>query len=99
MTTTVNLRVNSQTIELDYFAADFIHRVVNGIIQSLKGTPEMQTLHLTIAESGEVKIDLNGAAVDLNPFVQKITRGTVNGMVSHLKGASDIKKLDLTIKR
>ncbi len=99
MTTSVSLSVNNSVIDTDYFVAEFIHRVVNGILLSLRGACEIQTLHLTINESGEVSIDLNNTQVPLNPFVQQISRGTVVGMVSTLKGVGEVKTLDLTIKR
>lgn len=99
MTTSITLLVNDQVIDLDYFAADFIHHVTNGMLQSLRGACEIAKLRLEFTAAGEVYMDLNGGRMDMNPFVQKIIKGTMTGIVTQLKGVDEVQSLDLTIQR
>ncbi|MDO8567353.1 MAG: hypothetical protein Q7R57_01410 [Dehalococcoidales bacterium] len=98
MTKKVSLWVNDQSIDLDYFAADFIDHTVGGMLGALKGTGEIGTLKLSLND-GEISLDLNNAQVPVNIFVSDIIRNTVTGMISTLKGVGKINSLKIAIER
>ena len=98
MTKQVNLLVNDAPIKLDYFVQEFIDHATSGMIASLEGTGEINTLNLTI-DGEEVTINLNNADVPANLFVSKIIGSTVRGMLSPLKGVSEINKVNISITR
>ena len=98
MTRQVTLSVNDMPIPLDYFVESFIDHTIGGMLASLKGTGQIQSVNLSI-KGDEVDIILNNAPVPGNPFVNKIVRNTVVGMVSSLKGVSEINKLEISIRR
>ena len=99
MTTQVALSVNGTVIELDYFVAGFIHRVVEGILAGLRGTGPVENLELSIDEKKQLKINLNNTIVPANPFVTEIVISTIIGMVSPLKGIDRVDTLKITILR
>jgi hypothetical protein len=70
--------------------------VVSGILTSLRDTPEIEGIELSI-EGDDVSIVLNKAAVPLNLFVTRIIRSTMLGMVSSLKGVSTIERIQVII--
>ena len=98
MTEQINLMVNDQSIELDHFVRGFIDHTVAGIMASLKGTGELDSLQINI-EGENTNINLNNNQLPTNPFVSKIIRNTIVGMVSSLKGVGEINKVNLAIKR
>ena len=98
MTREINLMVNDQPIELDYFVQGFIDHVMGGMIAALKDTGEIRSLDVSIL-GDTVTINLNNATVATNPFVNRVTRNTIVGMVSSLKGVSNIDRVDLSIRR
>ena len=98
MTKRVSLSVNDVPIELNYFAEEFVDNTVGGMVASLEGTGEIESLHLSI-EGDTVTLNLNNAGVPTSLFVSKIIRNTVTGMVSSLKGVSAVDRLSISIKR
>ncbi len=97
-TSQVNLTVNDAAIELDYFVQDFIDHVVGGILASLKGTGEVESVDMDIIED-TVTIILNNTMVPVNPFVSEITRKVITGIVSSLKGVDKTNRINITIRR
>ena len=98
MTDEITLLINGAPVGLNYFVRGFIENTAGGMIASLEGTGEIETLDISI-EGGEVKINLNNTPVPTNPFAGKIIRNTISGMVSPLKGVSEINTLKLSIKK
>ena len=98
MTKQINLVVNDQPIELDHFIQGFIDHTIAGMLASLKGTEELDSLEISI-EGDNVNINLNNNQLPVNPFVSKIMRNTIMGMVASLKGVSEISKVSITVKR
>ncbi len=94
----VSLSVNDAPIRLEGFVRKFIIEVMTGIVATLKGTGEIQSLKLSI--SGEAtQINLNGSLVSVIPFVGEFIRNTVIGMVSPLKGVGQIDRLEISITK
>ena len=95
----VSLSVNDASIQLDGFVRKFIIEVMTGIVTTLKGTGEIQSLRFSI--KGEAtQINLNGSLVPVVPFVSEFIRKTVIGMVSPLKGVSQqIDRLEINITK
>ena len=98
MTRQVNLSVNDQPIELDYFVQSFIDHIISGMLASLEGIGEIKNAEVSIEED-KAAINLNNAVVPTNPFVQKIVKNTIWGMVSSLKGVGEINTVKIFIKR
>ena len=98
MTRQVSLSVNDVPINLDYFVHDYIDHVISGILASLQGTGEIESLELYIDNEGQVTINLNNADLSLKYFPNEIIKSTIMGMVSPLKGVSDVYRLQLNIK-
>ena len=96
MTRRISLSVNDIPIELDYFVQRFIDHTLSGMVSTLEGTGEIESLDVSI-EGDRVTINLNNALVPINPFVNKIIRNTTVGMVSPLKGVSEINKINISI--
>lgn len=90
MTKRVSLAVNNVPVDIDYFVAGYIDHVVGGIIASLHDTGPIETLEITVAKEGEVKITLNGADVPLGYFPIEIIKSTLEGMVAPLKGVDRV---------
>ncbi len=94
----VSLLVNDVPIRIEGFVKEFIEQVMNGIVATLKGTEEIQSLKLSI--KGEAtQINLNGAPVPVILFVGEFIRNTVIGMVSPLKGVGQIDRLEISITK
>jgi hypothetical protein len=91
--------VNGTPIELDYFVAGFIHRVVQGMLESLRGTGPIESLELAIDERKQLQINLNNTVVPVKQFVVDIVSSTLIGMVATLKGVDQVDTLRLTIER
>ncbi|MFC1956994.1 hypothetical protein ACFLVY_01680 [Chloroflexota bacterium] len=98
MTREVNLLVNEQTIELDYFVQGFIDHTIAGMLESLEGVGTVDTADINI-RGDNVNVTVNNNEVPLNPFVTRIIRNTVIGMLSSLKGVSDINTVRITTQR
>jgi len=98
MTSKITLLVNDAPIGLSYFVQKFIEHTVGGMIASLEGTGEMETLDISV-EGDAVKINLNNASVPANQFVSKVFKNTIVGIVSSLKGVSEINKIHLSVKK
>jgi hypothetical protein len=94
----VNLYVNDDPIEIDYFVQGFIDHVISGILTALRGTCRIKNLDFSLEED-TVNIDLNGSAVPINEFVNRIIRNTVVGMVTSLKGVGEVKKMKIVVSR
>ena len=95
----VSLSVNDVPIKLDGFVREFVIKVTSGIVATLKGTGEIQSLNLSIRGEA-VKINLNGYLVSVIPFVSEFIRNTVIGMVSPLKGVvQPIDRLEISVTR
>lgn len=94
----ISLMIDGVPFELHCFAQEFIDHVVVGILEALKGTGEIKTVHITI-EADRMAIELNNAELPTNAFVKKIVRNTISGMVSSLKGVSAMDRLSLNLKR
>lgn len=99
MSEQIKLMVNDAPIKLKYFTEAFIVHVISGILESLKGTSEIENLELSIGEDRQVIINLNDTVVPVSPFANKIITDTITGMVSTLKGASEINRLNLVINK
>ena len=99
MTKQVSLSVNDKPIDLDYFVHGFIDHTVGGMLASLEGTGEIESLDLTIDEAGQVTVNLNNAPVLINFFANKIIKSTVTGMLSPLRGVSEVNKVNISIRR
>jgi hypothetical protein len=98
MTREINLMVNGQPIELDYFVQGFIDHTTGGVLAGLKGAEGIKAVSISI-EGDNVAININDTPLSTNPFVSKIVRNTIVGMVSSLKGASEPNTVKLTIIR
>ena len=98
MTRQVSLSINETPISLSYFVEEFIDHTIAGMLATLEGTGEIESLVITV-EGDEVTVNLNNAIVPTNFFVNKVFRNTIVGMVSSLKGVSEIKRLTLTIRK
>jgi hypothetical protein len=95
----VSLSVNDVPIKLDGFVREFVIKVMTGIVATLKGTGEIQSLVLSI-KGDATQINLNGAPVPVVPFVGEFIRNTVIGMVSPLKGVvQPIDRLEISITK
>ncbi len=95
----VSLSVNDVPIKLDGFVREFVIKVMTGIVATLKGTGEIESLELSI-KGEETRINLNGSLVPVIPFVGEFIRNTVIGMVSPLKGVGQpIDRLKISITR
>ncbi len=86
----VSLAVNHVPVDLDYFVAGYIERVVGGIIASLHDTGEIEALELIVDSEGRVRISLNNADVSLKEFPVEIIRSTLEGVVAPLKGVERV---------
>jgi hypothetical protein len=96
----VSLSVNNVPINLDYFVTEYIDSVAGGIIASLRDTVEIETLELSLDNTGEVKITLNNSDIPLKSFPIEIIRSTLLGMVVPLKGVdSEVNTLEISIKK
>lgn len=96
----VSLSVNNVPINLDYFVTEYIDSVAGGIIASLRDTGEIETLELSLDNTGEVKIRLNNSDIPLKSFPIEIIRSTLLGMVVPLKGVdSEVNTLEISIKK
>lgn len=94
----VSLAVNGTAIEMNPFVAGLVESVVNGMVGSLRGTGQIDTLALAIDDAHQVSLNLNNTQVPLNPFVNKIFYSTIIGMVSSLKDVGKISSLKIDIK-
>ncbi len=95
----VCLSVNDVPIKLEGFVREFIEQVTAGIVATLKGTGEIQSLKLSICGK-DTQINLNGSLVPVVPFAGEFIRNTVIGMVSPLKGVvQPIDRLEISITR
>ncbi len=95
----VSLSVNDAPIKLEGFVREFIDKVTAGIVATLKGTGEIQSLKLSI-KGEDIEINLNGSLVPVVPFVGEFIRNTVIGMVSPLKGVGPhIDRLEISITK
>ncbi len=97
-TSQVSLTVNDTAVELDDFVQRFIDHVVGGMLTTLEGTGEINSVDINIVED-KVTIDLNNKMVPINPFVSEITRNVITGMVSPLKGVKEANRLKINIRR
>jgi hypothetical protein len=98
MTKRIALSINNEPIELDYFVQGFIDHTTGGIVEALRGTGKINTLHISI-ETSDVKITLNNGIVPINTFAGKIIKNTLFGMASSLKGVDNISQLEIDIER
>jgi len=92
-----SLWVNNLAVDLNPFVEEFLTRIVTGVVSSLKGAEDIQSLKLHI-EPGEVSIIVNGDELSLTPFPKDIIASTVTGLVSSLKGIDKIKSLRVDVK-
>ncbi len=92
----VRLAINDSPLPIADFVQIFIGEVVTGMLSTLKGVGEIQSVELSIDGEG-VKIDINNATVPSNEFVDKFVRNTVIGMVTSLKGVEQVEKLEIRI--
>jgi hypothetical protein len=90
MTKKTTLSVNNVPITLDFFVHEYLEKVVGGIIASLNDTGDIESLELSIDNSGEIKIHLNDADVPLKEFPVQIIRSTIEGLVTPLKGVEGV---------
>ena len=101
MTRQVSLLVNDESIVLEDFVSRFIDHTISGMLASLKGTGEIESLDLAI-EGNEVTIKLSNAIVPIKGFPHAIIKNTIVGMVSPLKGVrkmNEINKVNISITR
>ena len=87
MTKQVSLDVAGQSIKLDYFVESFIDHTTRGMVSSLEGVGEINTLVLTISGE-EVELTINESDIPVNRFSGLIIASTVAGMVAPLKGVA-----------
>jgi hypothetical protein len=90
------LEVNKISTEMNAFVEELLARTALGIVASLKGPGEVQTLELR-QERGNVEITVNGRNVPLTPFPNDIICSTLTGLVSSLKGVDDIESMVIRI--
>ncbi len=99
MANKVNLTVNNNPIELDYFVHEFVEKTAGGIIASLHDTCDIEDLELKIDSSGLVTIRLNSTDVTLKEFPMQIIKSTIEGMVSVLKGVEEtVETVEINIR-
>ncbi len=90
------LEVNKRSTEMNAFVEELLARTLLGIVASLKGPGDVQTLELQ-QERGNVEITVNGRNVPLTPFPNDIICSTLTGLVSSLKGVDDIESMVIRI--
>ena len=91
------LRVNKISVEMNSFVEEFLARTTVGIVASLKGAENAQSLEIH-QEKGNVKIAVNGNQIPLTPFPNDIICSTLTGLVSSLKEVEDIDSLDISVE-
>ena len=91
------LIVNTKTIELSPFPADFLTNVVLAAVSSLKGGEVITSLELYLKED-EVQITVNGKPLIIIAFPNDVIVNTLTGLVSTLKGVEKIETIQITIK-
>ncbi|MBT9163263.1 MAG: hypothetical protein DDT24_00167 [Chloroflexi bacterium] len=91
------LQVNKMSIEMNPFVEGLLAQIAVGVVASLKGTEDVQTLEIR-QEKGDVKITVNGSDVPLTPFPNDIICSTLTGLVSSLKEVDDIESLDINVE-
>ena len=92
----VSLTVNDFSVTIVEFVQEFINETVTGIISTLKGVDEINSVNLYI-NGDEVEIEVNNAKVPSNDFVNTFIKNTVIGMVTSLKGVERVSKLEIAI--
>ena len=92
----VRLTINDSPVPIADFVQVFIKSVVTGMLSTLKGVDEIQSVNLSI-DGREVVINVNDTAVPSNDFVDMFIRNTVIGMVTSLKGVNQVDKLEIGI--
>ena len=94
----ITLVINDAPIETNPFVKDFIIKTVTGMVSSLKGTGEIESIDISLKESA-LSINVNESPVIIiKPFVEEIVLSTLAGMVSTLKGAAgDVQNLFIKI--
>jgi hypothetical protein len=99
MSKKVNLTVNNNPIELDYFVHEFVEKTAGGIIASLHDTGDIEELELKIDGKGMVTISLNSTDVTLKEFPMQIIKSTIEGMVFVLRGVEGpIETVEISIR-
>jgi hypothetical protein len=91
------LEVNNISIEMNAFVEELLARTALGIVASLKGTEDVQTLELR-QEKGNVAITANGRDVPLTPFPNDVIRNTLTGLLSSLKGIDDMESVYISVE-
>jgi len=91
------LRVNKISVDMNPFVEEFVARTAVGIVASLKGAENVQSLEIQ-QQKGDVKITVNGNEIPLTPFPNDIICSTLTGLVSSLKEVEDIDSLDISVK-
>ena len=94
----IDLKVNGDSIKMDYFVEGFLDHTVRGMLSALEGTSELRTLELKV-EGKAVTITLNADDIPLNQFAAEIVRNTLIGLISTLKGVGEILRFVVTITR
>ncbi len=84
----LSLTTGGKLIELSGFPQDFVIKTVIGMVSSLKGVQEIDTLELTL-RFGKVKLSINGKPISVGPFPTLITAKTLIAITSTLKGVGD----------
>ncbi len=82
------LTTGGKFIELSGFPQDFVIKTVIGMVSSLKGVQEIDTLELTL-RFGKVKLSINGKPISVGPFPTLIIAKTLIAITSTLKGVGD----------
>ncbi|MCL0029774.1 hypothetical protein M1N19_02260 [Dehalococcoidia bacterium] len=91
------LQVNKISIEMNPFVEEFLAQIAVGVVASLKGAEDVQTLEIR-QEKGNVKITVNGSDVPLTPFPNDIICSTLIGLVSSLREVDEIESLDISVE-
>jgi len=97
ITPKAKLRVNKISMEMHQFVEEFLARTAVGIVATLKGAENVQSLEIHQVK-GNVKITVNGNEIPLTPFPNDIICNTLTGLVSSLKDVGDIGSFDISVE-
>ena len=94
----LSLAANGKPIELTGFPQDFVIKTLIGMVSSLKGVQEINSLELTL-RYGKVKLSINGNPISVGPFPTLITAKTLIAIASTLKGVeNEITSLEIKME-
>jgi hypothetical protein len=92
------LFINSEGIELNEFAHQYVTKIVLCAVSMLKGGEKVNSLVFTL-DGSRTGLVINNISVPLSPFPRDALRGTFSGMASSLRGVNEINSLKIELKQ